>query len=338
MAEGPGILFGSESKPPGFACPARIHLDISGHKVMVHLKKECAMEIKKILEDGKPVSRRTFLKTTTIAAPALLALGGIQNLFAGKWEQSEEKFWQGTMFRQTNVDLARSGRGFIGARIDKKWHEYKIQTLSPEFVKWNLESRLEDLGGIEQGTMPSLAGPHSAAVASYGTGRRDSRVVINNAVKGIGCAPRTEKLKERIALLKETFEEPMSKKLAILRDGYKDPALWDWTKQTSLELYTVPDFETHTFLNIMKNPVVSIVFLDMPSFEIRAVARLVHPADTRCREEERDLVEYVNLVHDYFHSPAPRKSILMVFHVIELFDNSPGRMRGIRVVPPLPAP
>jgi len=182
----------------------------------------------------------------------------------------------------------------------------------------------------------SLAGPHNAAVASYGAGRLDSQVMINNAVKGLGCAPKKEKLKDRIALLKETFEDPMPKKLSILKSSYQDPEFWDWTKQTSLELYTVPDFETHTFLNIMKNPVVGIVFLDYPSYEIRAVTRLVHPEDKTASEEEKNLAEYVNLVHDYFHSKAPRKSILMVFHVIELFDNTPGTKRGIRVVPTLP--
>jgi hypothetical protein len=294
------------------------------------------MDIKKMLEDSQPVSRRTFIKTTTIAGPLLLFLGRVQNLFAGKWEHAEDKFWQGNIFKQTNVDLSQYGKGTIGARIDGKWNSYKIQSLSEEFIKWNTDQRLKTLDGIEKGEMPSLAGPHNAAVASYGCGRLDSQVVINNAIKGLGCAPKKEKLKDRIALLKKTFDDPMPKKLDILRQAYKDADFWDWTKQTSLELYTVPDFETHTFLNIMKNPVVGIVFLDFPSFEIRAVARLVHPEDKTASEEEQNLAEYVNLVHDYFHSQAPRKSILMLFHVIELFDNSPGRQRGIRVVPPLP--
>ena len=47
-------------------------------------------------------------------------------------------------------------------------------------------------------------------------------------------------------------------------------------------------------------------------------------------------MEYINLVHDYFHGQAPRKSIGVIYHVVQVFDNSPGKMRGQRVVPLLP--
>jgi hypothetical protein len=124
----------------------------------------------------------------------------------------------------------------------------------------------------------------------------------------------------------------MAEKLKILENIYSEDGLLDRRKQVSLELYTQRDFETHTFLNIMSNPSVSVVFLDIPSYEIRAIARLVHPDDETAAPDEKRIVYYVNLVHDYFHGESPRKSIGMIFHVIEVFDNSPAK-RGIRVIP-----
>ncbi|MDO9069272.1 MAG: hypothetical protein Q7W05_12535, partial [Deltaproteobacteria bacterium] len=58
--------------------------------------------------------------------------------------------------------------------------------------------------------------------------------------------------------------------------------------------------------------------------------------DSNLIEYQLQVVDYVNGIHDYFHGAAPRKSIVAVYHVIEVFDNSPGKARGKRVVPPLP--
>lgn len=88
------------------------------------------------------------------------------------------------------------------------------------------------------------------------------------------------------------------------------------------------EIPSHTFLNLMSNPSVSIVFPDIPSYEIRAIARLIHPEDDNASIEEKNILHYVNLVHDYFHGESPRKPIAIIFHVIDVFDNSP-RKRGL---------
>lgn len=79
----------------------------------------------------------------------------------------------------------------------------------------------------------------------------------------------------------------------------------------------------------MTDPSVSIVFLDIPSYEVRAICQLVHPKDETASQYHRDIVEYVNLLHDYFHGKARRKAIVMIFHVNQVFDNSP-RSRGMK--------
>jgi len=277
-------------------------------------------------------NRRTFLKASFISVPFFCIAGRLTKLLAGELEHGTDDFWKGNTFRQMNVNLRKYEEDTIEARIDGIWGQYKIRELPQEFMDWNIESRIEALAGMREDRMPSLAGPHSASVASYGGGRLDTEFTVNNAVKGLGFVPKKDKIGEIIERLEQTKRAEMSEKFNILESIYKQKNLLDKTKQVSLELYTQKDFETHTFLNIMSNPSVSIVFLDMPSYEIRAVTRLIHPEDDSASAEEKKVVHYVNLIHDYFHGESWRKSIAMIFHVIEVFDNSPAR-RGVRVTP-----
>jgi hypothetical protein len=280
-------------------------------------------------------SRRNFLRAAASAGPAMILMGRTQRGLAGEWEQGDVDIWKEGSFVQRSVDTSKVNKGVIRAHVNGGWHDYTIRSLPEPFVSWNLKARLDALDSIAEGGMPGLAGPHSASVATYGGGRRDSRFSLNNAVKGMGFVPSQEKMVELTKRLKGTFDKEMKEKTAILRSLYQSSDLFDLTKQVSMELYSEPGFETHTFLNLMANPVATIVFLDIPSYEIRAICRLVHPQDTTASDDEKAIVEYVNLVHDYFHGKSPRPSIGMIFHVIEVFDNTPGRPRGERIVPPL---
>ncbi len=285
------------------------------------------------------MTRRSFLKTLAFGAPILVFLGKIPNLlWAGKLEHAKKNFWKKGQFIQKNVDMSNYRDGLIKAKVDGKWREFSIRKASDEFIRWNLERRGEFLSKIKDamrtGEMPSLGGPHSGSVATYGVGRLDSKFTLNNAIKGIGLAPKDEDVDKIIAKLKETYESPMPEKMDILKSLYEDPNSIDWRKQTSLELYTTPEFETHTFLNVMENPVATIVFLDVPSYELRTIVRIVHPEDTTALPSERKLLEFVNLAHEYMHGKFTKIFPLLLFYIIEEFDNTPGSKLGIRVVPP----
>jgi hypothetical protein len=280
--------------------------------------------------------RRTFLKLTGLTIPLAAFLGRIPRAIAGWWEHGETDYWQGGIFIQENLDLSERAGGIIRAKIDDRWEKYPVIELDDAFMEWNLQSRLDYLDTISKGHMPSLSGPHAAAVATHGGGRRDSRFTLNNAIKGVGLAPRKEKIAELIQRLKSTMDQDLPSKLEILKDNYRHSEWWDRTSQVSLELYTRPDFETHTFLNIMARPTATIVFIDMPSFELRAIAQIVHPDDPNITPQDRDLLEYSNLAHDYFHGSGEKRYALLAFHIIEQFDNSPSSGLGVRVKPPLP--
>lgn len=259
--------------------------------------------------------------------------------FAGEGNLPDAaKFWhEGKYCHQDNIDLKKIGRALIRAKVEGKWQDFNIQHLPEGFMSWNLKERIRSLEGIKRHEMPNFAGPHSGMVASHGSNPGDSRITLNNAVKGMGFLPKADAIGMLLGELKATSDSSMEYKLNWLSDLYsKRKDLLDDTKQVSLELYAKPDYATHTFLNQMTDPAVSIVFLDIPSYEVRAITQLIDPADPELNEYQKQVVEYVNGIHDYFHGAAPRKSIVAVYHVIEVFDNSPGKARGKRVVPPLP--
>jgi len=256
--------------------------------------------------------------------------------------------WTG-WFHQDDVDAAKLKDGIIRGKIDGQWLDLKVVSLPDSFCTWNFGKRQEQLATIKKmmaappgamGAMmqPEISGPHNAMVASHGMKRKDSDFDINNAVKGTGWLPKPEKLPEMLALLKQTWNDSMDKKLALLDSLYtKATDVFDRTKQASLELYSQPNFETHSFLNQMVDPGVAVVYLDLPkSYELRCVAQMLDPVDPGLSAYEKQVVEYINLIHDYFHGQSPRKSIGVIYHVVQVFDNSPGRMRGQRVVPLLP--
>jgi len=251
---------------------------------------------------------------------------------AGPLERGTAKLWKNGTFHQETVEINKDGT--IHAKVDGKWQDFKPVELPKEFLEWNFGARTEMIEGIKTGNMPSsMAGPHNAAVASYGILRKDSKMKINNAVKGTGFVPKPEKIKEVIKHLKETLESPMPEKLDVLLGYYAAGAdVFDITKQVSLELYSTPEFEGGTFVNQMENPGCSLVYLDIPSYELKCVAHLLHPTDPQLNDYEKDVVEYINLIHSYFHGAFDETFIAVIYNVIEVYDNSPAS-RGVRVTP-----
>jgi hypothetical protein len=79
-------------------------------------------------------------------------------------------------------------------------------------------------------------------------------------------------------------------------------------------------------LNQYTNPVNTIVFAsDKPTFKIKAISELIAPYDPKIRNYQKKILEYTNLVHDFFHDPGkeipPR--IVVVYYVIEVYNTTP---------------
>jgi hypothetical protein len=290
---------------------------------------------------GRMNRRQFFGKVGKIGGAVVL--GSVAGkAFAGEWEQGLTEWWTNGAFRQGCIDVSREAEGIVRGKVDGEWREFATASLPDTFMRWNLEARLQVLDSIAEmmrggeGSGPSLAGPHSAAMATYGGSRRDSGFTVNNAYKGMGLCPVRDRIGGFIQTMQDTVgSASMPERLDVLRNLYSDQSNFDLTKMVSLELYSTPDFETHTFLNLMENPSTSLVFLDTTSFEVRGLCELVDPTDTSAPQYARDILTYTNLAHSYFHGEFPRLFPAILVHITEVFDNSPGSGLGVRVVPPL---
>ena len=243
------------------------------------------------------------------------------------------------------VDTGRISEGIIRARVDGSWQEFRVVELPERFLNWSLRMRKERLERMIQvgGMDPrDLAGSHNACVATYGGPRRDSSVSINTAYKGMGFTIRPDRLGEtiekingeRLRIERETRGNPAGElhaKAQFLARFYSHMSSFDRTKQVSLELFTSPTFHTHTFLNMMANPITSASFLAFPTFEIRAVPQLLHPKNPNLSKGEKEMITYTNAIHDFIHS-GPGERITCIYHIIELFDDTPNDLsKGKRI-------
>ena len=92
----------------------------------------------------------------------------------------------------------------------------------------------------------------------------------------------------------------------------------------------------------MENPIATICWLAIPgSYEVRAIAHLLHPKDPGISEEDFKRVRWVDMIHDFYHGgplPDPQNPsrLAVMYYVVEEFDNSPAPgLMGLRTVPPL---
>ncbi|MBP7310475.1 MAG: hypothetical protein KA984_04230 [Candidatus Cloacimonetes bacterium] len=266
----------------------------------------------------------------------VLLLLSYVGLMAAK-SPNPDKFWTGDYCRQTTVQVPTPEATSIKAKVDGKWQSYPLANFPAAFWEWNRSRRLEYLDifkemlekGREATRSPQLSGPHNGMVATYGAARKDSKFKLNNAVKGMGFLPKADRLPELIHLLESTMEEPLDKKLVILDSLYQQAEeIFAPDRLVSLELYSEPGFTTQTFLNQMVSPQCVTVFLDIPTYKIKQIARLIHPNDPELSDYEKQACHYVNLMHSYFHGAFPRDYIGAIYYNVEIYDSSPGKIEG----------
>lgn len=277
-----------------------------------------------------------------IALFLMIVLCGVLTAKSMKLPKKAEDFFKDGYCRQTTAVTAQSESRSVRAYVEGEWQNYPLVRFPKAFMDWNVERRLEYVDVItklmtgESEAGPQLAGPHNGMVATYGYAGQGSKFKLNNAVKGMGFLPKAAKIDSMIAMLKGTMDDPMPAKLKILEGMYKDAEnIFDLDRQVSLELYAEPKFLTQSYTNQMINPVSTIVFLDIPSYKLKTITRLLDPNDPALTEYEKQVVDYINLIHSYFHGKFPKQYIAVIYYVTELYDNSPGRMdaRGLRLLP-----
>jgi len=293
-----------------------------------------------------------------------------------------------------NVRKNSSDPSQIWANLDNMWRRYQIRELSDEFMRWGCseryfyyENNLNPEPLPEDCPKPPArknGGIHHGTVATYGKflGRGDSDFHLNNTVKGTALCPTIDTLNQvlpPLEQLKKDFPDPndrLPQYYGIMQDVFSDINNFDKAKLLTLELYTQSTrgtlydagiYETHTFGNMMANPVCTIAFLQpewpQPNafdpdgeggynnftygvhYEVRAVPRVIHCWDP-AMGNEYDYFNYqeaddpdsiygywVNFLHTFYHGGRANITTV-VYHVVEQFNNTPGDPgRGIRDVP-----
>ena len=281
------------------------------------------------------------------AAVAGIGLAGCRSGDEGDKAESEDKppvpsdWWEeGRYVDHRAVNSSKQSKGIIRARVDGRWTDFKIASLPDRFVDWSFQKRIDGLEKLaRRGFDPEdLDGPHNGCVATYGGWRRDSAISLNTAYKGMGFVPKPERLEETLASLKAAAQRTtasfgvgpmgdMVRKTDYLRELYSDKDRFDRTKQVSLELFATPTYATHTFLNLMANPIASFSFLAFPTFEIRAVAELLHSGNPKLDAYQKNVIAYVNGIHNFVHG-GKKQYLTCIYHVLEVYDDSPGGRSG----------
>jgi len=189
-----------------------------------------------------------------------------------------------------------------------------------EFIDWLYVKRRELIEKILRGKASEQEVylgflRHTPAIATYGSAG------LNASVKGIGFIHEDKYLPETLEILREYMKEKRSQVEALkflLEHIYLREKI-DFTKLTSIELA-----RKHTWINVSENPVATIVFYypPMTSYEVRCKVE-IHLDD--------DVHEFVNRIHDLYHSGKPRKEKwssrpVYMFRIQEIYDNSPIKM------------
>jgi hypothetical protein len=253
-----------------------------------------------------------------------------------------DQFWKGDYCVQTRVKTPAKDARQISAEIDGLWQNYDLVSFPPAFWNWNKTGRNHYISifreilekGRQSSRKPQLSGPHNGVVATYGACREDSRFAINNAIKGMGFIPNEDFLPEMINTLETTMKEPFARKLDILSSFYAEAeSLFAHDRLASLELYSEPGFNTQSFINQMLNPACAVVWMDIPTFKIKCIVRLLDPQDPMLSEYERGVTRYINLIHSYFHGEFPKEYIASLYFNVEIYDSSPGKKeaKGCRI-------
>jgi len=265
-----------------------------------------------------------------------------------------QEFWKQTKkgkyyFAQKSFDrkyakkhaYVENGKRSVKIIIDNDKKVFDLVELPASFLKWNIGHRIDNLKRIKRGARPEdMFSSHDPAVATYGFERPDSQYSLNNAIKGIGFLPKKSKIKEIINMLEKSKHEDFKKKLDILINLYeKADKCFDYTRLSSLELYSNHQKGTQTFLNQMVNPASVIVFSsESPTFKLKTMALLIAPENPHLSDYEKNIVTYINLIHDFFHDPTKQKTeIAVVYFVTEVYDSTPDDPiggEGRRIVPP----
>jgi hypothetical protein len=312
---------------------------ISPYLIINKFKRRKTMTIEKKTQVMK---RRNFLKLSGISllslpfiAKAKVAYGRpFDRLFGGYWVGPED----GRYCVHRTVYTGDVDSGYIWARVDGWWRRFQIREAEENFWAWNFDERMKRLLIQYEPEWDAVAGgPAQPHIATYGNpkGRGDSTFHLNSKVIYQSLAPKEEHCEEINNTMFDMIEAGANWDKDVLPwwvEIHENRDLWCKDRQVGLEVFTTPEFETHTFLNLMENPVATMgyhaIYDNNISYELRCIAQIAHPRDPNLSDYEKGLALHTSLQIVLAHGFASPDFIYdipgVIYYHIEEFDNSFG--------------
>jgi hypothetical protein len=293
---------------------------------------------------GAARARRLFMKISGFSVCSLLGLSSAKKLFAGEYQDTWNEFgydgnipwyWneKGYPVHKT-VNVSRLSEGIISARVDRRWRQFKIT--QPDANYRNFESRgmVDIYNKLLEGVIAMFGGVYCPTIISCGgIPRGDSKFTLNGACKFMFPCPKDiATAQTMIDTLKELASKTEERRIWF-RDQFANQDLWDYSglvarDETVLKpgeekpstLYR----ETHTFRNLMENPLAVILFVsntDNQSYELRTIAHYVHADDETADPYERKIAEFINTYANTSHGLNANFPAI-IFRTVEEFNNS----------------
>jgi hypothetical protein len=265
---------------------------------------------------------------------------------------------------------------YILARYDRWWNAFPVREFDDDFHDWWIEEKnwyYQQLIDFFEGKSDELGipngGHHHPMLATDSRklcSRGDSQFHLNCTPKGFTIIPKAENIQYIADQVQEIYDLAEEGKASLPVDLFKlrqslyaDKSLWDKTKFATLELYSgrpidaedpsneggIYGFnETHTFQNLMVNPMATLAYMSLwedermgiPTFEFRGFCWLISNYNPNITEYEKAIHDYINLAHCGYHGGSCVIATNL-FVITEEFNNTPGYDpigRGKRVVPP----
>lgn len=338
------------------------------------------------IKERHGLQRRSFLKIIGLSSLGL-SLG---LPFCGKWESPQEEALSKTMAewkpnekgnfyfvpQNLKTDFVNQQKK-VSVKVDGLWKDFEIREFTDDFYSWWLEEKLwyyDQLmafieGESEQLNIPN-GGHHHPMLSTYGDktgGRGDSVFNLNTTAKGFTIIPKEENIgfiNQEVEKVHKNGNFPVDL-FKLKKQLYQEKDLWDKTRFATLELYSgrplnaagigisVQFTETHTFQNIMANPISTLTYMAIynttgdqpyceglpyltPHYEFRGVCWLISYYNPHNSEYEKAIADYVNQAHAQFHGGV-HDITTAIFLIVEQFNNTPGYRQGCgkREVPPL---
>lgn len=305
------------------------------------------------------LARRAFMKLGGASLLSLAALqGGCKPVDDGDFAEQGiagniTRYWAAdglTPVQATvkNVDLANDT---ITARVEGRWRTLKIRELDQGFRDFQSNALVAIYDYIMTERSPFFGGVYCPAIISDGGIKRgDSLFKLNGAYKFVFPCPKEAYIDDITNGLMERLDDADERR-TWMKANWADQSLWDYRIQVGRDETVMGpadqikrrndenNRETHTFRNLMENPLAIVLYLssnNFISYEVRTICHYAAPpADFTTEPEgyEAKISRFINVL-GYTSHQVDHKFPAMIFYTVEAFDNSMmvGFGEGTRVV------